>query len=230
MTILLSQLAMRPVLYAMALANVLLLGICGYLAFVPAHRSPSLLIPEFSTSPSKFSAPASAIPDQTGLAGAALQSPLSSRALSPVTFVTPADSEPSVSATDRLGQHFSDSTGSTKISARPDAGFKATSRAVSGLAQSPSSAPAVQFGQQVSVPLAFTTPTDAANPAQAAALGNLQTRFASDVTSARQNPNDPAYAQTWQAAQAQNDAEYEAEFGTMAFVEHQLAQGHGGAQ
>jgi hypothetical protein len=82
----------------------------------------------------------------------------------------------------------------------------------------------------VSVPFAFTTSPDGATPDQNAALNRLQSNFDSAVTSQNQNPNDPAYANTWQAAQAQSDATYAQDFGWQAFVQQQIQQVQAGNQ
>ena len=81
----------------------------------------------------------------------------------------------------------------------------------------------------VAVPLAFTTSAEGATPSQAAALGRLENDFADDLGGPNQNPDDPAYAQNWQAAQALSDANFAQQFGWQAFVKAQLAQVHGGA-
>jgi hypothetical protein len=90
-------------------------------------------------------------------------------------------------------------------------------------------APAGQAQKAAAVPLAFTTPADGATPAQAATLGRLQSEFATAVNSQGQSSTDPAYAQTWQAAQELSDSNYEQQFGTEAFIQAQLAQAHGRA-
>jgi hypothetical protein len=82
----------------------------------------------------------------------------------------------------------------------------------------------------VSIPFAFTTSPDGASPDQKVALNRLQTNFASTVTSQNQNSNDPAYAKTWQAAQAQSDSTYAQDFGWQAFVQQQILQVQSGNQ
>jgi hypothetical protein len=82
----------------------------------------------------------------------------------------------------------------------------------------------------ITVPLAFTTRADGATRAQAAALGRLESAFAAALAGPARNPDDPAYAKAWRAAQTLSDSNFEQQFGTRAFIEAQLAQYHGGIQ
>jgi hypothetical protein len=94
-----------------------------------------------------------------------------------------------------------------------------------------SAAPAVNNAPAVvSIPFAYTTSPEGATPDQKAALNRLQTNFAGAVTSQNQSPNNPDYANTWQAAQAQSDATYAQDFGWQAFVQQQIQQVQAGNQ
>jgi hypothetical protein len=84
--------------------------------------------------------------------------------------------------------------------------------------------------QSAQVPVAFTSQGDAqtSSPAQNAVRQRIQQEFVNNVGT-QSNPSDPAYLQRWQSAQALADQQYEQQFGTQAFVTHQLAQYHAGA-
>jgi len=252
MPFLLSQLVVKRFLYTVAVLNTLLLGVCGWLFLAPSGRAHQI-VPAFS--PSESSAPASAIPDQPGLAGAAFQSPSTKSATAsapehePQTRVVLAasvsgDPDGHPSQPGRLANAWSSDPDQGTV---PDSGQAV--RAPTILAASPSAQAARRIesaslvaavnppaaSSDVStpapaVPLAFTTSADGATPSQAAALGRLRQDFVNNLGGPNQNPDTPAYAQNWQAAQALSDSNYAQQFGLQAFVQAQLAQFHGHAQ
>jgi len=249
MPLLLSQLVVKPVLYTMALLNVVLLGVCGFLLLFPSgdSRMARSVFPQFyfSADLSKPFAPASAIPEKPGLAGAALQDPNGSSEPSLVTPLTASRVVPAASASGGLAPSFNRERIPSSFSSTPndDASADTVTREFpprqsteqgfsSQTVDRPVSFDAVSANNAspaVSVPVAFTTSADGATASQAAALGRLQGEFVNNLGGQTQNPNNPAYLQSWQAAQALSDSNFAQQFGWQAFVAAQLAQVHGGA-
>jgi len=239
-------------LYTVAVMNTLLLGVCGWLFLAPsggAHQTAPAL------SHSGSFAPASAIPGQPGLAGAALQSPSTEQAAAsapehePETRVVLAASisgEPAghPAQPGRLTDAWSsdpdqgsalDSGQAMRapaiLEASPSAQVCGHIESATFVAAVNSQAASSDVSAPVSsVPLAFTTSADGATPSQAAALGRLRQDFVNNLGGPNQNPDTPAYAQSWQTAQSLSDSNYAQQFGWQAFVHAQLAQVHGGVQ
>jgi hypothetical protein len=250
MPFLFSQLVVKRFLYTVAVLNTALLGVCAYLFLAPSSGG-SGTVPVFTAS--KSFAPASAIPDQPGLAGAAFQprsiqpAPDSVPGREPAARVVLAasvsgepDGRPAQPGrvTDSWSSDPEENSvhDSGPVMLAPTILEAATSTQSAVHIGSASFAAAVTSPAAASdvrapaVPLAFTTSANGATPSQAAALGRLQQGFVNDLGGQNQNPNTPAYAQSWQAAQALSDSNYAQQFGWQAFVQAQLAQVHGGAQ
>jgi len=218
---------MRPVLFTMAAVNVVLLGVCGYLLLVPAGgpRIIAAILSQAhpSTEIVQRFVPASVSQEQRS--NASLQKP-----------VTPRRVILAASATGDVVSSFAEERRSASLEADGNTGedgvleARQDGRQRASFGQAAGQfAPVNEAAPAVSVPLAFTTPADGATPSQAAVLGRLQKEFVDNIGGPNQNPNDPAYAPAWQAAQAVSDSNFEEQFGTQAFVQAQLAQVHGGA-
>jgi len=88
----------------------------------------------------------------------------------------------------------------------------------------PSDSSNAQTRPQATIPLAFLIP-DSGTPLtknQQAQIQNIQQAFVSAVNAVSQNPADPAYLAAWMTAQEQADEQYKLQFGTQAFLQHQL--------
>jgi hypothetical protein len=252
MPFLLSQLVVKRFLYTVAVMNTLLLGVCGWLFLAPSGGA-NQTAPAFS--PSNSIAPASAIPDQPGLAGAAFQPHpaqpaaagafVDDRASHPV-LAGSVSGEPDVgtSGPDRISLAWSSEPDSDQLSnagevtraftvlqAQPPGQATAHTAAESfAIAATSPAAASNAAAPAPAVPLAFTTSPNGATPTQAAALGRLRQDFVDNLGGQNQNPNTPAYAQSWQTAQVLSDSNYAQQFGWQAFVQAQLAQVHGSVQ
>jgi len=242
MTVLLSQLVMKPVLFTMAVANVVLLGVCAYFLLAPSgDPHPAFLVSHPSSSHDDERAigaqptgieKAGSTEIQGHAATEPQTSPIAVRGHEAPTPST-AGAGDAVSNEDYL--NFANRTASS-VDTR-DAGSEETARRV--LPSSQAEERAVSAGTATystisqssnpespppAVPLAFSTSSNGASPAQAATLDRLQHEFVNNVGGPNQNPNDPAYAEAWQATQALSDSNYEQQFGVQAFLEKQLEQ------
>jgi len=81
--------------------------------------------------------------------------------------------------------------------------------------------------KSASLPLVFQ-PVDSAalnlNAAQQQAVNDLRQQFINTITSASQNPSDPAYQQVWQQAQSQSDSMLEIYMGYNAYIKYWYGQ------
>ena len=248
MPILFSQLLAKPWLYLVALANALLLIVLAVLLFLPPDplraflppSNPAALSAENASNPSPHTAAPSMgarmspsfvsnspytgdVPSHImNLSQLSHESAPASDSLQTVQAIPPGATSPFESS-----QSLSD-TGRQPVPAL--AANNTNDSATSG-ASLPESAIAYTTAkpQDISVPLAFTTPDDGAMPSQQAALERLRSEFASTVGDQGADPNSAAYARLWRQEQATNDSTYEQQFGTEAFIEAQLLQVHSGA-
>jgi len=238
MTALISQTAVKPVLYTMAIANVVLLTVCACLAFVhtdvPAYVPSVDVAKTLSSSSDDMDAP-----DIANFQQSTQQSPgvpIAVTRVMPVNHATgasaPSGASPAV--TDREPQissfqatHADDVTRQTAQggSAQPApitaGGEQSSISTISGAVSDPT--------PTISLPLADTTPSNGATAREAAVLNRLQGDFADTMNGQTADPTSPAYAQAWQGAQEQSDWNFKQQFGTEAFIEAQLAQAHGAA-
>ncbi len=239
---------MKPVLYTMAAVNVVLIAACGYFALMPSGSS---RLAESIISRPRFSPDSSTSGAARG--GASDQTETGADSLSPSTAAreTPGKSIPAGPVSGEAASSFSQE-GTRYVSNDGSAAAVSDAAAPRAVPQTVSyndvvqrsasysatavAAPAIvaaaprNDAPPVAVPLAFTTSAEGATPSQAGVLNRLQNEFVNNVGGQNGNPNDPAYAQAWRAAQALSDSDYEQQFGVQAFVAAQLAQTHGGAQ
>jgi hypothetical protein len=251
MPILIFQLATRPILLTMALVNVVLLAVCGYLLLVPAGGAAlvaSFLSEDHVPAGDSLGVSTSTTPKQTEWVGSirpvrghSMVSSPSSKAGIAATEAT--EVQPS-SPVDPMPNHSEDHTfGPLFAGARYNA-----ASFVAGLSPQPAffsqtvarstsfspvdayvNGPATATTLDATIPLAYTTSADNATPSQAAALDRLQKDFADALAAQGQSPDDPAYARAWRSAQIVSDSNFEQQFGSQAFIQAQLAQVHGGA-
>lgn len=81
--------------------------------------------------------------------------------------------------------------------------------------------------KSATLPLVFQPVDPAAanlNASQQQAVNDLRQQFINDVSNSSQNLADPAYQQTWQQAQSQNDAMTVVQLGYNAYMQYWLAQ------
>jgi hypothetical protein len=251
MTVLISQLSIKPVLYTMGAANAVLLAACAYLALSQPDHSAALL---GSPSHSSFSANIG-----TSAAGAGANSSTSSSQSddpssgptayapsAPETRVVPTDAtavtQEQYRATDTPSQVQASSLNASRD--KDGAGTPAVTgnnyqpayNSTDAAAAAGGAATGAAFGvtttsdpknPAVTVPLAYTTPSDGATDRQAAVLNRLQSDFANTVNSQNQDTTSPAYTQAWENAQLQSDWSFKQQFGNAAFIQAQLAQARG---
>jgi hypothetical protein len=245
MSILLSQLLVKPWLRFVALANALMPGIMGILLFLPQVASG----PFASSHPaqpgpagvSHLGAEANTAPASTSLSSSQFSYSPDSGIIPALNSVAPASSTP--------GATFADSTvgqslplAASNVEDFSHSAGKQFTSTWTNLPQNygdvqPSSALLLegkngtisQNPQDIAVPLAFTTPDDGATPSQQAALDRLRSEFAGSLDAQGTDPNSSEYARLWRQEQEANDSSFEQQFGTQAFIEAQLAQAHGGA-
>jgi hypothetical protein len=237
MTVLISQTAVKPVIYTMGAANAVLLAACGYLAF--AHPS----IPEISALPSYVAEPAlSSVDDSASTSSKSLPSqpgnatllhptqqnssvPIAITRLIPVNETQGSPARVDFNSSSQ-GPSISNpiQSAQSNLYRETNSGHSADPRYSDGslvTAMAVDQAPAT-----VSVPLALTTPPEGATQRQATVLNRLQDDFDGTMNTQSANSNSPAYAQAWQKAQLQSDWNFRQQFGTQAFIAAQLAQTH----
>ncbi len=81
--------------------------------------------------------------------------------------------------------------------------------------------------KSAALPLVFQPVDPAAmnlTPSQMEVVNDLRQEFAAMLNGSSQNPEDPAYQQTWQQLQSQNDRMLEANLGQNAFIQYWDAQ------
>jgi len=86
----------------------------------------------------------------------------------------------------------------------------------------PDAAPAPVVGGANGNSRGVAVPAATLNDAQKAAIAGVQNEFANQLSGTTQNPNDPAYAQQWEAAQRLADDQLREMLGDEAFNQYQL--------
>jgi len=245
MPILLSQLLLKPWLYLVALANALVLGLLGILLFLPQGAGgPFTSSHPAQPGPAGIShlvAGANTVSASTSLESPRFSDSSNTGHLPAVNSFVPASSARGTTFADSPVEQSLPSTTSNV----EDSSYRAGRQLINTSANAPenyreiqpsgaallagASGPTNQKPQDVAIPLAFTTPDDAATPSQQAALERLRSEFASEIGSQGGDPNSLEYARLWRQEQATNDSSFEQQFGTQAFIDAQLAQDHSGA-
>ena len=237
-----SPTSVKPAFYLIAGANVVMLGFCAYLVWSPGPQPLASISPQ-----SHFAGPAigTAARDEsvTGQADAPAHAPddldhaQAARPLTAASSSTLVYRGSSAAADGERSPESATAVSPDSDTIAPSQGYSVPAHSQSaGVSAGPGGASAIAVTTSsytdpaaagVTVPLAYTTGADGATPSQAAALNRLQTDFNKSVTGQGGDPNSVAYLQAWKAAQAISDSNYEQQFGTVAFVQEQLAQVHG---